>query len=113
MRYGRDVEDVISRKVEVQTPKFDELVDPKPFNDWLADMDHYFEWYEMSEHRWVRFSKMKLVGEAKIYWINVERQIERVAHEAIMYWNELKEKLREKYLPITYKDHLMDELILL
>lgn len=56
---------------------------------------------------------MKLVGEAKIYWINVERQIERVAHEAIMYWNELKEKLREKYLPITYKDHLMDELILL
>lgn len=76
-------------------------------------MDHYFDWCEMSEHHRVRFAKMKLVGEDKMYWINIERQIERSSHDLIMYWDEMKEKLKEIYLPITYKDHLMDELILL
>ncbi|KAK8963669.1 hypothetical protein KSP40_PGU019518 [Platanthera guangdongensis] len=40
-------------------------------------MDHYFEWYDMSDERCVRFVKMKLIGQAKVFWISVERALER------------------------------------
>lgn len=37
-------------------------------------MDSYFEWYHMSEEHKVKFAKMKLVGQARLYWDNVEQQ---------------------------------------
>ena len=35
-------------------------------------MDHYFDWYDMFDERRSRFAKMKLVGQARQYWTNVE-----------------------------------------
>ena len=50
-----------------------DATNPSIFLDWLADMDHYFDWYAMSEDRRIRFAKMKLIGHAKLYWNNQER----------------------------------------
>jgi len=36
-------------------------------------MDHYFDWYNMSNERRIRFAKMQLVGQARKYWTNVEK----------------------------------------
>ena len=71
-------------------------------------MDHYFGWHDMLEGCGVRFAKMKLVGQAKLYWTNVESQIERLDHEPINHGDEKKEKLKEKYLPFSYKQKLVD-----
>jgi len=36
-------------------------------------MDHYFDWYDMADKKRVRFAKIKLVGQARQYWTNVEK----------------------------------------
>ena len=39
------------KDIKVKAPSFDGQMDSTKFLDWLADMDHYFEWYGMSEER--------------------------------------------------------------
>ena len=36
-------------------------------------MNHYFDWYDMFDKRRIRSVKMKLVDQARQYWINVEK----------------------------------------
>ena len=62
-----DPDDRILKGVKIEAPNFDGQLDPTKFLDWLADMDHYFEWYEINDERRVRFAKIKLVGQAKLY----------------------------------------------
>ncbi|GFY81029.1 fumarase 1 [Actinidia rufa] len=31
--------------INVEAPTFDGRLDPKAFNDWIREMDHFFEWY--------------------------------------------------------------------
>ncbi|MQL73174.1 hypothetical protein Taro_005543 [Colocasia esculenta] len=70
-------------------------------------MDHYFEWFGMSKARKVRFAKMKLLGQGKAYWTNVENQFRHQRQEPIEAWEEMKAKLREKYLPPTFRSRLI------
>ncbi|KAK4489657.1 hypothetical protein RD792_005469 [Penstemon davidsonii] len=106
---NEDMEERVLKSVKVEAPSFDGQLNPKVFLDWLSDMDHFFAWYDMSEARQVRFAKMKLVGQAKLYWINVERQLERAREEPITLWAEMKERLREKYVPLSYHQQLLDK----
>jgi len=68
------------------------------FLDWIFDMDHYFDLYNMSDERRVRFAKMKLVGQARQYWMNIERLVRLRYQGAIQTWDEIKLKLQKKYL---------------
>ena len=95
--------------VKIEAPSFDGQLDPTKFLDWLADMDHYFEWYDMSEERRVRFAKMKLVGKAKLYWTNYERLMTRGNRAPVISWDEIKEVLKEKYVPTTYRQRMLDQ----
>ncbi|KAK8929046.1 hypothetical protein KSP39_PZI017906 [Platanthera zijinensis] len=100
----------ITRRIHLDAPTFDGRLDPKAFSDWLLDMDRYFDWYDMSDDRCVRFAKMKLVGQAKVYWISVERALERDGYYPITRWDDMKERLKDKYLPASYRDQLLDQL---
>ena len=62
-----DPDDRILKGVKIEAPNFDGQLDLTKFLDWLADMDHYFEWYDMSDERRVRFAKIKLLGQAKLF----------------------------------------------
>ena len=72
-------------------------------------MDLYFEWYDMSDKRRVRFAKIKLVGQAKLYWTNYERLMTRGNRAPVISWDEMKEILKEKYVPITYCQRMLDQ----
>jgi len=50
------------KNIKLEAPTFDGQLDPQFFLDWISDMDHYFDWYDMSDERRVRFVKMKLVS---------------------------------------------------
>ncbi|KAK8951705.1 hypothetical protein KSP39_PZI004648 [Platanthera zijinensis] len=104
------VEDDLIRRLRIDAPSFDGHLDPKAFSDWILDMDHFFDWYEMTDERRVRFARMKLVGQAKMFWISVERSLEREGYYPITRWNEMKQRLRDKYLPASYRDQLLDQL---
>ena len=97
------------KDVKVEAPSFDGQPDPTKFLDWLADMDHYFEWYDMSEERQVRFAKIKLVSQAKLYWTNHECLMTRENRAPVINWEEMKEILKEKYVPTTYRQRMLDQ----
>ena len=62
----------------------------------------------MADATKVRFAKIKLLGQAKTYLLNIERLLRTRRHDPIETWEEKKEKLREKYLPPSYHQHLLD-----
>lgn len=62
----------------------------------------------MSEPRKVKLATMKLVGEARLFWTNLERNEQVLGLPAIATWDRMKERLSDKYLPQPYKDRLLD-----
>ncbi|GFS32007.1 hypothetical protein Acr_00g0020350 [Actinidia rufa] len=91
--------------INVEAPTFDGRLDPKAFTDWIREMDHFFEWYNLSDDRKVRFSKMKLIGRAKLFWQSTEQR----RQPPITDWIEFKEILKEKYLSQSYQGDMLDK----
>ena len=67
-------------------------------------MDQYFDWYDMSEERRFKFAKIRLVRQARLHWRNVERTIRQRGDVPVSTWRDMKRKLREKYLPMSYQE---------
>lgn len=65
----------------------------------------------MSDERRVRFGKMKLLGLAKVWWNAVEGDMRRFGQPPMANWQEIKAKLREKYMPPNYQDKICDQLV--
>ena len=66
----------ITKRVCVDIPDFDERIDPQVYPNWLATLETYFDWYELSNGRIVRFAILKFVGQAQIWWSGVENQLQ-------------------------------------
>ena len=45
----RDGEDDIIRRIKIDPPTFNDILDPKIFSDWIADLDDYFDWYRFKK----------------------------------------------------------------
>ena len=69
----------------------------------------FFEWYELSEDRNVRFAKMKLVGREKLHWDSVVNHLRKTYQPPITLWEEIKAKLNEKYFPVSHQGNLLDQ----
>ena len=55
-----------------ETSTFDGHLDPKAFIDWVNEMDHFFEWYKLSDAKKVQFAKLKLVGRFRLFWQSID-----------------------------------------
>ncbi|MQL69663.1 hypothetical protein Taro_001956 [Colocasia esculenta] len=78
-----DPDDCILRNIRANASSFDGSLDKKVYLDWEARMDHYFDYFELSEPKKVRFAKMKLLGQAKTFWSNVESILHERSQESI------------------------------
>jgi hypothetical protein len=76
---------------------------------WIRDMDRFFEWHNLSDDRKVRFAKMMLIDEAKIYWRDVDDCLEMRGKPPITDWIKMKQKLQKKYLPHSYRNKLLEQ----
>ena len=104
-----DPDDRTMKNIRLEAPTFDGILDPKIYIDWEGEMDQYFDWYEMSEDRKCKFAKLKLVHQARLYWGNVERLARQRGDVPIVTWRAMKLRLREKYLPMSYHQRLLDQ----
>jgi len=52
---------------------------------------------------------MKLIDQARQYWTNIEKLMKLKNPEPIQTWDEIKMKLQEKYLHVSYKQRLLDQ----
>ena len=69
--------DVAKRGAKPEVFSFDDSLDPKKYMDWEAGLDEYFDWYQLPEGRQIQFAQMKLTGQARIYWRNLQSSAKR------------------------------------
>ena len=93
---------MILKNIKLDVSNFDGRWDSQYYLDWIMSLERYFKWYEMSQERRIRFTAMKLVGQAGNYWSNVERLMAIKRQEPVQMWEEMRAKLNQKYLPITF-----------
>lgn len=86
-------------------------LNPYAFQDWLTALEDYFDWFGLSPYRKVHFVKMKLKGQACVWWHSVEEYLHRLRLPPITDWEEMKLKLQEKYLPLEYEDLVFAKLL--
>ncbi|XP_071906087.1 uncharacterized protein [Coffea arabica] len=113
VRQGRqdsyDFSGDITKKVRVNIPNFDGKIGPKVFSNWLATLQRYFDWYDMTDERKVKFAIMKLVGQVQVWWIGVKHDL-RLAGQLDLMWEEMKLRLKRKYMPLYYAADLFDDM---
>jgi len=103
--------DELTKRMKVDVPDFLGKLEPNAFEDWLTAIEDYFDWFAVSEDRKVRYVRMKLKGHARAWWGSVEEQLRRTRRPAISNWEEMKERLKEKYLPIDYEQMMFEEML--
>ena len=101
--------DAAKRGAKPEVYVFDGSLDPKKYMDWEVSLDEYFEWFQLPEGRRIQFPQMKLAGQARIYWRNLQATAERRREVAIATWTEMKGQLRGKYVPACYLPMIIDE----
>lgn len=63
------------------------------FQDWLISLDDYFNWFFITADHHVCFIKMKLKGQARIWWQSVKKQFSRLHQPPIADREKMKLKL--------------------
>lgn len=53
---------------------------------------------------------MKLIRQVQIWWIGVEYDRQCTRQPQIVKWDDMKHKLKQKYLPCDYDDELFEQL---
>jgi len=87
------------------------VYDPRELCDWIVYLGYYFDLYELFDVSKVGFVMCKLKSAVLNYWTSVERQLGRTYARPIETWDEMKEKLKEKFIP--FKSRVFKELFYL
>jgi len=87
-----DHDEMNLQNIKPEALTFNDQLDPQTFLYWALDMNHYFNWSNMSNKRLILFTQMKLVGQARQYWANVEKFMTLKRQEPIKTWDEMKIK---------------------
>ena len=78
------------------------------FRSWVEGMDQYFDYhYDWSDQRRVCFAKMNLSDKARLYWDRKERILGCLGRISMITWNLMKERLKDEYVPISYRKRLL------
>ncbi|KAF7136237.1 hypothetical protein RHSIM_Rhsim08G0083300 [Rhododendron simsii] len=98
------------RSIQVHVPDFEGKLDPDQYCDWIASLEAFFEWKDLSAERKVQFVATKLKGHALIWWQQYQRSRDRKGIPRVNTWTEMKLKLDEKFLPLDYAQTLYQKL---
>ena len=98
--------------VVLEAPIFDGHPDPWTLLiNWLDEMDQFFDQIclpdanKVSDANKVRFARLKLRSRARDFWRSIENHRKGRSKPAITDWNEMKQILREKYVPQCYQEN--------
>ncbi|KAA8539670.1 hypothetical protein F0562_026362 [Nyssa sinensis] len=90
------------RSIQVHVSDFEGKLDPDEYCDWIASLQAFFEWKNLTEERKVQFVATKLKGHALVWWQQCQRSRDSRGLPRIGTWVEMKLKLDEKFLPLDY-----------
>ena len=90
--------------VVLEAPIFDGRPGPWTFIIWLDEMDQFFDQICLPDANKARLSRLKLRSRARDFWRSIENNLKGRSKPAITDWNEMKQMLREKYVPQCYQE---------
>ena len=91
--------------VVLEAPIFDGHPDPWTLINWLDEMDQFFDQICLPYANKVRFARLKLRSRDRDFWRSIENHRKGRSKLAITDWNEMKQILREKYVPQCYQEN--------
>ena len=103
-------DDDVTKKVRLEVSRFYGELNPNAFFDWIMSMEDYFDWYAMLENRKFNFVKAKLKGAARLWWYNIENQLQIMSQPPIDTWDEMKLKMKERFIPTNYEQLMYTKL---
>ncbi|XP_042009103.1 uncharacterized protein LOC121757656 [Salvia splendens] len=83
-------------------PKFDELGEPPKVEAWIRDLERIFYFMRCTDRERLACVTYQLTGPADFWWETKRRTMNPARHEALT-WEEFKEEVYDKYIPISYR----------
>ncbi|GFZ13820.1 hypothetical protein Acr_24g0000100 [Actinidia rufa] len=94
------------QNIQIHVSKFEGKLNADEYCDWIASLEAFFDWKDLSDERKVQFVATKLKGHALIGWQQYQRNRDRRGIPRVSTWAEMKVKLDEKFLPLDYSQTL-------
>ena len=88
--------------VVLEVPLFDGCPKPCTLINWLDEIDKFFNQICLTDANKFRFARLKLRSKPNL--ISIENHRKGRSKPAITDWNEMKQILREKYVPRCYQE---------
>jgi len=92
----------------VDIPEFEGHLDPDLFLAWLRKVERIFDYKEIPEKKKVKLVALKLRKYASTWWDNLVAKRARKGKDKIRSWDQMRNKLKDKFLPPHYlQDHYL------
>ncbi|XP_059632678.1 uncharacterized protein LOC132275240 [Cornus florida] len=96
-RFYRD-----SEYVKIDLPEFHGRLHPEEFLDWLSAIEKFFYYKETPENQKLKLVAKRFRGYASAWWDKVQKMRLRKGKPKISYWEKMKSRLQEKFLPLDF-----------
>ncbi|XP_042008972.1 uncharacterized protein LOC121757482 [Salvia splendens] len=83
-------------------PKFDRLGEPPKAEAWIRDLERIFDFMGCTDRERLACVTYQLTGPADFWWETKRRTMNPARHEALT-WEEFKEEVYDKYIPMSYR----------
>jgi len=85
-----------------ELPEFEGKLDPDEFLEWLHTVERIFEYKEVTEEKKVKFVALRLEKYVSLRWTNLCNKRIRERKAKIQTWDQMKAKLKARFLPSSY-----------
>ncbi|GKD30814.1 reverse transcriptase domain-containing protein, partial [Tanacetum coccineum] len=103
------VDPLRSLGLRTEIPEFEGRLQPDDFLDWIQTVERIFDLRDIPDRLKVKLVAIKLKKYASLWWEHVQTQRARKGKHKVDTWDKMKRLLRDKFLPVTYKqDAYMD-----
>ncbi|XP_074313684.1 uncharacterized protein LOC141648874 [Silene latifolia] len=86
-----------------ELPEFEGSTDSEDYLEWERKMDRMFEFKMSLTTNDVSIAILKLIKTASFWFENLKDRRQREGKQKLKSWEDLKKKMRKKYVPVTYK----------
>ncbi|XP_042032324.1 uncharacterized protein LOC121779039 [Salvia splendens] len=89
-------------------PQFDGLGEPPKAEAWIRALERILEFMECTDRERLACVTFQLTGPADFWWDTKRRTMNPARREALT-WNEFKEEVYNKYIPMSYRRAMIVE----
>ncbi|KAL0679048.1 hypothetical protein Bca4012_007029 [Brassica carinata] len=93
------------KDLKLTPPTFAGKVDPDAYIEWEKRMEYIFEYYRYTDAKKIALAAAQLTDNALTWWDREVAEVGRVYR--IETWNEMRAKLRARYIPSYYQRDLL------